>query len=90
MAKKIKKRINKKAKRILECFVCHRTFNSTVGNLRRHVKLHVPIVDNFQCWRCLKCFQTKGNYNLHWKIHHLDISPTAEKPLKIPTRAKRK
>lgn len=89
MAKTIKRIEHSKTKKKLECFLCHKIFSSTVGNLRRHIKLHAPIVENFQCLRCLKCFQTRGNYTLHWKTNHLNISSIAEKPLKIVAKAKR-
>lgn len=56
--------------RLLQCYICKMFVKLKVSNLRRHMKLHGPIVDCYECVECGTKFQTKISLKSHWSKHH--------------------
>lgn len=54
----------------IKCVHCSVRFN-TKKNIGRHMKLNHSKAKptRFQCVCCMKVYQTKGNYDVHYKKH---------------------
>lgn len=67
-------KVLKKKKRSLQCYLCRVFIKSSISNLRRHMRLHGPVVCCFQCSGCDKKYQNKANLAAHWvKKHKVDL-----------------
>lgn len=63
-----------KKTRSLQCYICKIIMKcDKMSNLRRHLKLHGPFIDSFQCDNCGRQFQNKNNFKNHAKKKHCDI-----------------
>lgn len=77
--KKITKKMPKKKKRLLQCYLCSVFIKSSISNLRRHIRLHGPIVCCFKCSGCGEKYQNKANLEVHWaKKHKADLGGMAQ------------
>lgn len=63
----------KKKSRELKCPVCHLILSSKSSNLRRHMKLHDPIVKCYICIICEKPYQNPTNFRKHWTEKHSEF-----------------
>lgn len=63
----------KNQNRILQCYICKLFVKFKVSNLRRHMRLHGPIVDCYKCTECGTKFQTKVNLISHWSKRHTNL-----------------
>lgn len=66
-----------KETKTLECYICKKTFSYKLWNLRRHLEQHDSQIKNEKCVKCLECnksFQNAGNYKVHCKTYHQNIS----------------
>lgn len=76
---KITKKVPKKKKRFLQCYLCSIFIKSSISNLRRHIRLHGPIVCCFECSGCGEKYQNKANLEVPWaKRHKADLGGVAQ------------
>lgn len=74
---------------LVTCPICHKTFDSKKeSNLRRHMKLHNQVQEQFKCRVCGRQYQTHGNFNAHKKVQHAGIDPKMIFYEKVPIKAK--
>lgn len=73
----------KKIDRILQCYLCRSiTKSNKVSNLRRHIRLHGPIVKYYKCLQCGAKFQNKSNMKIHWNRIHKNLVEITKAPIR--------
>lgn len=78
--------MGKSKNRILECYLCKSVMKcNKVSNLRRHIRLHGPLVQCFECLECGIKFQNKSNLKTHWSKKHSNSSHENEQLKMIVT-----
>lgn len=72
-------KLSKQKKRLLQCYLCRVFIKSSISNLRRHIRLHGPVVDCFKCLGCGEKYQNKANLAAHWvKKHKANLGEEAQ------------
>lgn len=81
--------MGKTNERTLECYVCKTVMKcNKVSNLRRHIRLHGPLVKCFKCLECGTNFQNKSNMKTHWSRAHKNLADVNVPPKMIYTSRK--
>lgn len=52
------------------CSICGLVIASQIGNLRRHIALHGPLVLRYKCSICGQTCSNKFNFEVHCVRHH--------------------